>query len=717
MGTAKDNKNGKGNRNRDAMWAKVYIVYGFFLVFALAVVARMLVVMFVEGKDLLARSEEQSLRYEEVKAVRGNIYAANGPLLAASVPVFTIRMDLSPKVVPTDTFRRYLRPLCDSLHAMYPQTSAAAFRRDLERARRENRRNYLIKRRVSYNELQRMQRFPLFEKGQFKGGFIVEESERRSQPHSPLAARTIGSYNAETGFGAGLEKAFNADLEGVSGRRLTQRVAKGVWRPIYNEETIDPQNGKDLITTIDTRIQDVAHAALERCVRENEADHGCALLMEVATGRIVAMANLTRQPDGRYAEQVNYAVGESVEPGSTFKLASAIAILEEGLFDTTTVVPTGTMEFYGRRMIDSRREGYGDLSFQEAFGKSSNVGISYLAHETFHKNPQKFVDYLYGMRLNEITGIEIPGEGRPYIKNPKDKSWSKLSVPWMSIGYEVQLTPLQILSLYNAVANDGRMMKPRLVDEIRSGGKTVKKFESVVLQERIAGKKTLGLVRGMLEQVVQRGTGRSLAKSPYRIAGKTGTAQINYARRGGEKMLYRASFAGYFPAEKPLYSCMIMITEPHQRRVYGSDLAAPVFKEIADKVYATLLKDRPEGGSNLSDWVARGVYPTVAAGYGDDLQRAFAALGLPIGEVEETAFVRMTADDAAAEVADYRVRTVHRLKEVMPDVRGLGARDAVYLLEKQGLQVQVVGSGRVKRQSIEAGQAIRKGDKVMLELR
>lgn len=712
MGSAKKNK------NRDAMWAKVYLVYAFFLVFALAVIIRMAIVMFVEGKDLLARSEEQSLRYEEVKAVRGNIYAANGSLLAASVPVFEIRMDLSPKVVPADTFRRYLRPLCDSLHAMYPQTSAAAYRRNLERARREGRRNHLIKRRISYDELQRMQTFPLFRKGQFKGGFIVTESERRSQPHSPLARRTIGSYNPETGYGAGLEKAFNADLEGVSGRRLTQRVAKGVWRPIYNEETIEPQNGKDVVTTIDTRIQDVAHDALERCVRTNEADHGCALLMEVATGRIVAIANLTRQPDGSYTEQINYAVGESVEPGSTFKLASAIAILEEGRFDTTTTVPTGIMEFYGQRMIDSRRAGYGDISFQEAFEKSSNVGISYLAHETFHKNPQKFVDYLYGMGLNEITGIEIPGEGKPYIKNPKDKSWSKLSVPWMSIGYEVQLTPLQILSFYNAVANNGKMMKPQLVDEIRSGGKTVRKYEPVVLREKIASHKTLGLVRGMLEQVVQNGTGRSLSKSPYRIAGKTGTAQINYARKGGEKMRYRASFAGYFPAEKPLYSCMIMITEPHKQHVYGSDLAAPVFKEIADKVYATLLKDRPEGGLNIADLAAKGRCPMVAAGYGGDLQRAFAALGVPAdAEVEETAFVRMTAmHDGTTAPAGYRVRTVHRMKEVMPDVRGLGARDAVYILEKQGLRVQLNGSGRVRRQSVEAGQPIRKNDKVLLEL-
>lgn len=699
----------KNNRNRAALLGKVGVVYGLFLLFAVAILIRMIVVMFVEGKDLLARSEEQSLRYEDVKAVRGNIYAANGSLLAASVPVFEIRMDLSPKVVPADTFRRYLRPLCDSLHAMYPQTGAAVWRRNLEKARREGRRNHLIKRRISYDELQRMQTFPLFKKGQFKGGFIVTESERRSQPHSPLARRTIGSYNPETGYGAGLEKAFNADLEGVSGRRLTQRVAKGVWRPIYNEETIEPQNGKDVVTTIDTRIQDVAHDALERCVRDNEADHGCAILMEVATGRIVAIANLTRQPDGRYTEQINYAVGESVEPGSTFKLASAIAILEEGKYDTATVVPTGVMEFYGRKMIDSRRAGYGDISFQEAFEKSSNVGISYLAHETFHKNPQKFVDYLYGMRLNEITGIEVPGEGRPYIKNPQDKSWSKISVPWMSIGYEVQLTPLQILSLYNAVANDGKMMKPRLVDEIRSGGKTVRRFEPVVLQDKIASHKTLALVRGMLEQVVQNGTGRSLSKSPYRIAGKTGTAQINYATRGGEKMRYRASFAGYFPAEKPLYSCMIMITDPHKQHVYGSDLAAPVFKEIADKVYATLLKDRPEGGLNIADFAAKGWCPVVAAGYGGDLQRAFSTLGLPVdAEVEETAFVRMGADR--------RVRTVHRMKEVMPDVRGLGARDAVYILEKQGLRVQLNGSGRVRRQSVEAGQPIRKNDKVLLEL-
>lgn len=703
MAAEKNSKKGK-----DTMWVKVYLVYAFFLLFALAVMIRMAVVMFVEGKDLLARSEEQSLRYEEVKAVRGNIYAANGSLLAASVPVFTIRMDLSRKVVPDDTFKLYLRPLCDSLHNMYPDISSATWQSKLKKARKEGKRNFLIKRRIAYLDLLRMQRFPLFKKGQFRGGFVVEEYEQRNQPNRPLAQRTIGSFNAATGYGAGLEKAFNADLEGVSGHRLTQRVADGVWRPIYNDEAVDPKNGKDIITTIDTRIQDVAHAALERCVRDNEAHHGCAVLMEVATGRIVAIANLTRQADGTYAEKINYVVGESVEPGSTFKLASSIAILEEGLYDTTSVVPTGIMEFHGRKMIDSHREGYGKISFQQAFEKSSNVGIAYLAYETFHKNPQRFTDKLYAMHLNQMTGIEIPGEGRPYVKNPKDKTWSKLSLPWMSVGYEVQVTPLQTLSLYNAVANNGKMMKPQLVDEIRSGGRVIQKFEPEVLQEKIASRKTIDMVRDMLEQVVQRGTAKSLSKSPYKIAGKTGTAQINYATRGEQKMLYRASFVGYFPADKPLYSCMIMITEPQKGRVYGGNLAAPVFKEIADKVYATLLKDRPEGGQSWLVEAEKTENRPSAAGYGADLQQAFACLGLPSSdEVEETAFVRMDNTEAYP---------VNSTKDLMPDVRGLGARDAVYLLEKQGLNVQVSGRGRVRWQSVNPGDAIARNNTVWIEL-
>lgn len=714
------------------LWVKVYIVYAFILVFALAIVFRMLVVMFIERDELLKMSKEQSLKYEQVKAIRGNIYSIDKVLLAASVPEFTVRMDLHRSVVSADTFSLLLKPLCDSLHAMYPAVSALDYRKVLIKARKAGKRNFLIKRRITYSELKRLQTFPLFNKGQYKGGFIVEEGERRSRPNDPLARRTIGFYNQETHYGAGLEKQFNVDLQGVSGRRLTQRVANGVWRPIYSENEMQPQNGKDIITTIDTRIQDVAHMALRRCVEENEAHHGCAILMEVSTGRIVAMANLTRQSDGTYTEGVNYAVGESVEPGSTFKLASSIAILEEGTYDTATKVPTGIMEFFGRRMIDSHRAGYGEVSLQKAFEKSSNVGISYLAYETFHTNPQRFVDLLYKMHLNKKTGISLPGEGVPYIKNTKSKSWSKLTLPWMSIGYEIRQTPLQILTLYNAVANNGKMMKPELVVEIRQGDKIIEAFPPEVLCEKIASKRTIDMVKGMLEGVVKVGTARSLSKSPYRVAGKTGTAQVNYADKSG-RMEYRASFAGYFPAQQPLYSCIVMITRPQKNRLYGGDLAAPVFKEIADKVYATLLKDNPEGGGMINQNV-RASNPTVAVGNGGDIKTVFNYLGFNDEQIDKSAYMYMRAQYINVQVESdvlvpnaspvfaekstgkYDTKTVSLMKDVMPNVIGIGARDAVYVLEKSGLQVQLYGRGMVVDQSIPAGHTVAKNTMVILDL-
>ncbi|MDE7338928.1 MAG: penicillin-binding protein 2, partial [Bacteroidales bacterium] len=518
------------NKNSN-FWKRAWWIYLFFLLLAACIVATAAKVVFVDGEHWRKLAQHQTLRYEETQATRGNIYSSDNALLAVSVPIFTVRMDLHPSVVCNDTFSQYLRPLCDSLHKMYPAVSSQSFYNSLLDARRKKKRNFLIKNKVTYSELDRMRHFPIFKKGQYRGGFVVEEKERRSRPNGILAARTIGYYNAESKTGVGLERAYNKDLQGISGHRLTQRVAHGIWRPVYSADEVKPENGKDLITTLDIRIQDVTEAALQRCMEGNEAEHGCAVVMEVKTGKVVAIANLTKQADGTYAESQNYAVGEAVEPGSIFKLASTIAILEESKDNITNrIVPTGEMKFYNRWMRDSHRGGWGDIPFSEAFEKSSNVGISYLANEIFHANQQKFVDYLYKMRLNKPLGVEIPGEGEPYIKNTKDKTWSGVSLPWMSIGYEVKVTPLQMLNLYNAVANNGKMMKPMFVSAIRKGSETVKAFEPQVLVESICSKSTLAAVQKLLQGVVESGTGTVLQNPLYKVAAKTGTAQMNYGK-------------------------------------------------------------------------------------------------------------------------------------------------------------------------------------------
>ncbi len=687
-------------------WKRAWWVYLFFLLLAACIVATTVKVSFVDGEHWRRLAQNQTLRSEEVSAVRGNIYSSDNALLAVSVPIFTVRMDVHPSVVCNDTFYKYLRPLCDSLHKMYPAVSSQSFRNTLLEARKKKKRNLLIKNKVTYSELDRMRHFPIFNKGQYRGGFVVEEKERRSRPNGILAARTIGYYNAESKTGVGLERAYNKELQGISGHRVTQRVAQGVWRPVYSADEVKPENGQDLITTLDIRIQDVTEAALQRCMEGNEAEHGCAVVMEVKTGKVVAMANLTKQADGTYAESQNYAVGEAVEPGSIFKLASTIAILEESKEDVTKrIVPTGEMKFYNRWMKDSHRGGWGDIPFSEAFEKSSNVGISYLANEIFHANQQKFVDYLYKMRLNKPLGVEIPGEGEPYIKNTKDKTWSGVSLPWMSIGYEVKVTPLQMLNLYNAVANNGKMMKPMFVSAIRKGSETVRALEPQVLVESICSKSTLSIVQRLLQGVVESGTGTVLQNPLYKVAAKTGTAQMNYGK--GQKITYRASIVGYFPAESPRYSCIVMITSPQGGRYYGGSVAGPVFNDIAQKIYATLM----QGGREIAGTGAYMPYP--AAGYAADIQAVHKYMGEGVPELEPTAFVRKNT--ATAHASD-GFNEVIMAKDVVPDLRGMGLRDASFLLERCGLKTRVYGKGRVKRQEPAAGSPCVAGQTVVIEL-
>ncbi len=704
MTAEKKKKADKPQDGKTGFWWKVYLIYALLLVFAVAIVFNMAKVIFMDGADLLEKSDRQSLRYEKTPAVRGNIYSADNSLLAVSVPYFTLRMDMHPSVVSTDTFYKYLRPLCDSLHKMYPQQSSESYRQWLVAGRKRGKRDFILRANVTYGEMVRIRRFPLLKKGQFKGGFIVEEKENRVHPNGLLAYRTVGYVN-QSGTRVGLEGAYDKELSGVNGRRLTKKVSNGVWQQVHTSDAVQAENGKDLMTTIDIRIQDVAESALQECMELNEAEHGCVVLMEVKTGKVVSIANLSKGKDGVYREDMNYAVGEAVEPGSTFKLASTIAILEESHCEPSIIVPTGERQFYNRWMRDSHKGGWGDVSLQEAFEKSSNVGISYLANEVFDKKQARFVEYFKKMRLDKPLGVEIAGEGIPYIKDPSDKTWSGVSLPWMSIGYELRLTPLQILALYNAVANDGRLMKPLFVNEIRQGDVVVKKMEPQVLVDRICSKETLTKVKAMLEGVVENGTGTCMKNPLYKVAAKTGTAQMNYGRRGSEKMTYRASITGYFPADNPRYSCIVMITNPQKNRIYGGAVAGPVFKDIADKVYATLM----QGGLETERFDPAAALPLRAAGYAADISRVGECLGLRFPELEPSSFVRMSG-------GTNRFAEVSTMKDVMPDVRGMGLRDAAFLLEKYGLKVNVYGKGWVKTQTPAAGTACSKGQTVLLEL-
>lgn len=698
---------------KDMLW-RVYVVYFLVCLFAVCVFGRIVQIQFVQGEEWIAKAETFSTQYRNIEAVRGNIYASDGSLLATSVPIYEVRFDPNCEALTDEYFKEYIDSLSICLADLFQDKSAKEYARELSKARKNGSRYHLIKRRVKYTDLKKMREFPIFSRGKYKGGFIYMQQNKRQRPFQELAARTIG-YDREGIKPVGLEGAYKNELKGVSGVRLMQKIAGGTWKPITDENEVEPEDGADLYTTLDVNIQDVAHDALLEQLRMHNADHGCVVLMEVSTGNVRAISNLTRGSDGVYYEKYNYVIGESTEPGSTFKLASMMVGLEEGYFDLTDSVDTedGTTKFYDRIMRDSHKGGYGVITAERAFEVSSNVGISKLIYESYSKNPQSFIDRLYKMNLHQPNNVEIAGEGKPMIKNTKDKTWSGVTLPWMSIGYEVSLTPLQILTFYNAVANDGRMVKPKFATEIRKRGKVVKTINTEVINEAICSKGTLEKVKKMLEGVVENGTAINLKNANYKIAGKTGTAQIandKYGYYGKSGKSYQASFCGYFPADNPKYSCIVVVNAPSNNVYYGNLVAGPIFKEIADKVYANSIEIHEELTSQID--IDRTPIPVSKNGSQEALVNALAGLDVAYEtDLENNQWaITMAGDDKVG----IKVRKV--VDNLVPNVTGMDAADAIYLLENAGLVVRVKGKGMVKDQSIKAGQRVIKGSEIAIEL-
>lgn len=688
---------------------RVYILYFFLLVGGLAILGKIGYLQLVEGEKLRETARQVTMDYRNVEAVRGSIHDVNGRLLATSVPIFDIRMDVASEHISDELFHEKLDSLARGLATLFKDRHYRSYRSSLMSGRQSGNRYLLIKRNVTYNELKVLRELPILRRGKYKGGLIVISKNRREKPFRKLAARTIG-YSRK-GYLVGLEGAYNNVLEGESGKQLMQRIASNVWVPVDQGNLVEPKNGHDILTTIDVNIQDVAESALEEHLKLHGADHGCAVLMEVSTGEIKAIANLKHDTaTGEYTERYNYAIGESTEPGSTFKIASLMVGLEDGKFDVDDSVDTegGVTNFFGQRMEDSHEGGFGVISVARSLEVSSNVAISKLIYKAYGSKPQKFVEGIQRMGLHKTLGIEIQGEGKPLIKTTKHPTWSKVTLPWMSIGYEVEMTPLQVLTLYNAIANDGRMMKPMFVKEIRSAGVTLEEFSPVVINNSIASEKTIEKARRMLEGVVEEGTAKNLFNTIYKIAGKTGTAQIANRSAGYEYTGHKASFVGYFPADNPRYSCIVVVNKPARGSYYGSAVAAPVFKEIADKVYATQL-DMHEG--QIDSVVT--VNADMIAGYQKDFEGLADILGLPVSMVDPAAeFVSPGSSGNRFHMKPLRVKSGY-----VPDVRGMGARDAVFLLKREGMDVQVFGRGKVVTQSVRPGTRAVKGRKIMIELK
>lgn len=657
---------------------RLYFVAGCMFVFAFFVVYKLVDIQFVQGDKYRDLAEKRSVKNVTIPANRGNVYASDGSLLATSIPKYDIRFDaLTPS---TKTFEKYLKPLSDSL-AVYSGKSSGYFQNELRKARANKNRYHLIARNINYTDYVRLRNFPLLNLGAYRGGLIVEQTTKREHPMGEIAQRSIGYERVDEDGNvtrAGIDGAFGVKyLRGTDGHRWKQNIGNGQWKPITDYNEVDPQDGYDVYTTIDVNIQDIAHHALLKQLEYYEADHGCVVVMDVKTGEVKAISNLGKTSKGTYYEKLNYAVGESQEPGSTFKLIALAAALEDKVIDTSTVVDTksGVKRFYGRNIYDSHRGGFGKISIARALEVSSNIGFATMVDDHYSKNPKKFIDRLKSWHINKPLGISIVGEGQPVIPEPGDKVWSKNALPSMAYGYNLKLTPLQTLTFYNAIANNGEMVKPRFIKEVKEFDNKIENFSKTVINPKICSEETIKELREILKNVVVRGTGKSLYSETFSMSGKTGTAQTEYWMKDwSENKRYVSSFAGYFPSENPKYSCIVVINKPStEKGFYGADVSGPVFKAIAQKIFT----DTPL-----------------------------------IDEVESLDFVNTTAEkdfDTYYDVAE-------TYKTIMPDVTGMPTMDAIALLENMGLKVKIEGVGVVKGQSIEKGIKVKKNEIVVLDI-
>ncbi len=684
---------------KDIIW-RVVLVYFCFLIFGLLIIGRVFYLQVFEKSVWAEKAQKMTLKDIEIEPNRGNIYACNGKLLAGSVPHYEIRVDMAAKGLTEKEFRKGLDSLAYCLSRLFMDKPAAMYKSELIRARKNGERFHLLQRRATYQEMKACQSFPIFRNGKNKGGLICVQDDIRFQPNGNLASRTIGYISkAETGNTVGIEGAFDEYLRGVKGIRLMQKVSGGVWVPIHDGNEVDPKDGMDVITTLDIDLQDVAQQALYKQLVANNAHHGSAIVMEVATGEIKAIANLERDESGNYREIYNYALGESIEPGSTFKLMALIAAIEDGYvgLDDTINTGKGKVKYYDKVIEDANGEAHGIITVKQIFEVSSNVGMAKLITKFYKGKEKKFVDDLYRMHLNEPLKLEIRGEANPEIKYPGDKLWSGISLPMMAHGYEVKMTPLQILTFYNAIANNGKMVKPRFVKEIRYRDEVIKRFGTEVIDNSICSKSTVKKAQDMMEGVVEEGTAKNLRNSIYKIAGKTGTAQIANRKFGYVKE-YLASFVGYFPADRPKYSCMVSISSPSKSLYYGNVVAGPVFKEIADKVYASSIDmHEPLEAKGRRDTVEA---PASKSGFRTELEDVLGDLRFKGKEMndEEGDWVIPSRQGEDIDLYNLTVR-----QNLVPNVVGMGLKDALYLLENEGLRVQVSSMGTVVSQSLPPG--------------
>jgi cell division protein FtsI (penicillin-binding protein 3) len=707
----------------DTLW-KTYLVYFLVLIFGIAIIVKIILVQTKDSKELQQLAEKQEYRMQTLEASRGNIFSADGQLMATSIPLYDVFFDY--KAVDSAFLADNIDSLCIQMSQLLPKRNPAEWKAFFAEGMAKGNRHYKIALNITQPELRQMQNFVIFNRGIYKGGIIVEKKIRRERPYKELASLMLGMANEDKGYYFGIEGAYNDYLKGQNGQQLVRRIHNGGYVPIDSEDNTEAKNGDDVVTTFDIKLQDIVESALNHTLTENKAEQGCAILMDVETGYVKALANLRLNHEtGLYEESYNVALGERYEPGSVFKIVSMVVLLnhKQDLQLTDLVnIGTGPIQFSNRVMKDDHSFAKnGVCTVQEVIEQSSNKGTAVLITRAFAAHPEQYVNGLYELGMNKKIGTGITGEAQPVIKDPKDKDkpggWSKVTLPWMSIGYEVNVTPMQLITVYNAIANGGRMMKPQFVSEVRRGNQIVERFDPIVLNEHIAPPDAIEKLQTMLEGVAIRGTAkRQFQGCVVNVAGKTGTAQYYdrvqgyaYHEPGIGRKLYNTTFVGYFPAEKPRYSCIVMVSRARGRFWAAGGVSAPGFREIAEKVYAMRIGTQDDDTTNFK--ARQSQDPVIVrhdkeTNYLKGINRSYTDLAIN-GDwvtVERT------------ENGETRIREAQLADNTVPNVVGMDITDAVYLLENMGLKTEFDGQGTIIEQSVHAGDSLKANRVIRLKL-
>ncbi|QOW11164.1 peptidoglycan glycosyltransferase [Kaistella flava (ex Peng et al. 2021)] len=651
-------------RSKTLRWG--YLFTGFAFVLFVVFLGRILFLQNTNVQEIKDDYINKNYREATLKAARGNLYASDGSILATTVMRYDVYVDF--KIIKDTVYSNNIGALTDSLSKMFGKPRSY-FRDRFDQQKKAKNQYYSLIKGLDFDDYDRIRQFPIFKKGKNRGGFIVDRNYKRELATTQIGAGTIGMDNA---IGkSGLEGAFSKFLTGTDGTRLEQRVNSSQWKPIDYWKVNEPIDGQDVYTTIDIRIQDIVHSALEKQLVKFDGEHGTVLVMEVATGKIKAMVNLRRTEPGIYVDAYNYAIKDNIEPGSTFKTISLLAAMDDGFIDekTTVNVGNGVWTYAKQRISDDH--GGGAYEISDVLAKSSNVGTAKLITQFYADKPQVFLDHLRRWKLFDKMDIELPGITRPRILTPKSKTWNAATLASISYGYATNINLLQLTTFYNGIANKGKMLEPLFIERISKDGRTLYDAKPKVMVNKMASEKAITMMTNALTQAVEKGTAKSIFTPNLKMAGKTGTARFEYWKPGPRK--YRASFAGFYPADNPKYTCYVMISEPdNSKSFYGSTVAAPVFKEIAGK---TFLKT-PQN-------------------------------------IEKEMLVDNKVDLSKMIPQNVKVAVTNRM---MPKVTGLIGKNIIPQLENQGYRVDYKGVGKIKEQFPLEGTIINKDQRIYLQL-